>query len=175
MHEPSKGVLPREAILARLRAEPPLIEGMLSPAEQVQPAGVDITLRRVSHFVEAGLLGRAGEDRRLADVEEVAFDGEGYVHLPPGAYQIQYNEIVNVPTDLVAIGRPRSSLLRSGVTIHTALWDAGYRGRSVSLLVVHNPHGFRLQRDARVLQLVFLALAQPTQEGYAGAYTNENL
>ena len=75
----------------------------------------------------------------------------------------------------MALGRPRSSLTRSGATIHTAVWDAGYSGRSTSLLVVHSPAGFRLQRDARVMQLVFFSLARATTSGYAGAYQHENV
>jgi dUTP pyrophosphatase len=75
----------------------------------------------------------------------------------------------------MALGRPRSSLGRCGATIHTAVWDAGYRGRSTSLLVVSNPHGFAVERDARVMQLVFFSLARPASEGYAGAYQGENI
>ena len=54
------------------------------------------------------------------------FDADGFVTLTPGPYQIVYNEIVDLPNDLMALGRPRSSLCRCGVTIHTAIWDAGY-------------------------------------------------
>ncbi|HLB27762.1 MAG TPA: deoxyuridine 5'-triphosphate nucleotidohydrolase, partial [Dehalococcoidales bacterium] len=72
------------------------------------------------------------------------------------------------------LGRPRSSLLRCGVTVNTAVWDAGYSGRSQSLLVVYNPLGFRLQKDARVVQLVFFRLTGET-EGYKGAYQGENI
>jgi dUTP pyrophosphatase len=61
------------------------------------------------------------------------------------------------------------------VTIHSAVWDAGYRGRSTSLLVVNNPAGFRVQRNARVLQLVFFGLGETVVEGYRGAYQGENL
>ena len=65
----------------------------------------------------------------------------------------------------MALGRPRSSLLRSGVALHTAVWDAGYRGRSQSLLTVHHPEGFRLQRDARLAQLVFFRLSNLPEQG----------
>ena len=74
----------------------------------------------------------------------------------------------------MALGRPRSSLLRCGVTVNTAVWDAGYSGRSQSLLVVYNPLGFRLQKDARVVQLVFFRLTGETK-GYQGKYQGENL
>jgi dUTP pyrophosphatase len=60
------------------------------------------------------------------------------------------------------------------VAIHTAVWDAGYSGRSTSLLSVLNPAGFRLQIGARILQLVFFGLAAAANEGYQGVYQGEN-
>ena len=87
---------------------------------------------------------------------------------------ITYNEIVHIPTTLMALARPRSSLLRCGVSIGTAVWDAGYSGRSQSLMIVYNAAGFRVQKDARVAQLVFMTLSAET-EGYAGKYQNENI
>ncbi len=73
----------------------------------------------------------------------------------------------------MALGTARSSLLRCGVSMHTAVWDAGYSGRSQSLMVVHNPLGFRLQKNARIAQLVFLQLTRETT-GYQGVYQGEN-
>ncbi|HEX9269542.1 MAG TPA: deoxyuridine 5'-triphosphate nucleotidohydrolase, partial [Candidatus Limnocylindria bacterium] len=84
-----------------------------------------------------------------------------------------YMERVNLPADLMAFARPRSTLLRSGVAIHTAVWDAGYSGRGEGLLSVLDPRGYRLQRVARVVQLVFLRLASAVGEGYRGRYHGE--
>jgi dUTP pyrophosphatase len=74
----------------------------------------------------------------------------------------------------MALARPRSSLLRCGVNIGTAVWDAGYSGRSQSLMLVYNPRGFRIQKNARVAQLIFMPLTTET-EGYSGKYQNENI
>jgi len=60
------------------------------------------------------------------------------------------------------------------VTVGTAVWDAGYEGRSQSLLVVYNPRGFRVQRNARITQLVFMELTGDS-DGYNGAYQGENI
>jgi dUTP pyrophosphatase len=87
---------------------------------------------------------------------------------------ITYNEIVHLPKDIMALGRPRSSLLRCGVSVGTAVWDAGYEGRSQSLLVVHHPQGFRVQKNARIIQLVFLTLTGESA-GYTGVYQGENI
>lgn len=82
---------------------------------------------------------------------------------------------MNIPKNIAAIAKPRSSLLRCGVTIQTAVWDAGYGGRSESLLVVYNENGFRIRKNARIIQLLFFRLGKEVREGYSGAYQNENI
>jgi len=168
------GALPGELIRELLDGQPPLATGLPSPAEQVQPNGLDLTLAEVYRFVGSGRVALDNADRVLPSLEPLAWDERGWAHLEAGAYHVVYNETVHLPLDLMALGRPRSSLGRCGATIHTAVWDAGYRGRSTSLLVVANPHGFAVQRDARVMQLVFLKLARPAAAGYSGAYQGEN-
>lgn len=103
------------------------------------------------------------------------FDADGWLTLEPGIYHILYNEVVDIPKSLMALGRPRSSLARCGVSIVTAVWDAGYNGRSTSMLVVENPAGFRVQKDSRVMQLVFFGMSEATADGYRGRYQGENL
>ena len=110
----------------------------------------------------------------VSDLAPLVFDGLGYIDLVPGAYIVTYNEIVHLPKNIMALARPRSSLLRCGVTVGTAVWDAGYSGRSQSLMVVYNSLGFRLQRNARIIQLVFFKLTGET-ESYNGAYQGENI
>ncbi len=168
------GVLGREDLLARIQGEPPLLTEWADLDEQVQPNGIDLSLRSVARITGGGVLAADNAGRVLPDYEEVPFDADGFVDLPPGIYQVVYNEIVDLPNDLMALGRPRSSLCRCGATLHTAVWDAGYRGRSTSLLSVLNPAGFRVQRGARLLQLVFFGLARPAAEGYRGIYRDEH-
>ena len=170
------GVLSREEILDRIRtSQPPLLREMPNAEAQVQPNGVDLTLGSVERHRGAGHIAIANSGRVLPELEAVEPDADGWFHLAPGAWHITYNEIVALPDDLMALGRPRSSLARCGVAIHTAVWDAGYEGRSTSLLQVVNPEGFRVQRDARVMQLVFLTLSSRTAEGYRGQYQGENI
>lgn len=170
------GVLSREQLRALIDSpERPLFVDVVDLEAQLQPNGFDMTLREVSRYEGAGQIGIDNADRVLPDLVPVEFDADGWVTLEPGIYQIVYNEIVSLPEGLMALGRPRSSLGRSGVTIHTSVWDAGYSGRSTSLLSVLNPAGFRVQQNARVMQLVFFGLAEETAEGYAGRYQGENV
>ncbi|GAI82175.1 unnamed protein product, partial [marine sediment metagenome] len=167
-------VLSKPDIQRLLKQEPPLIEGYINLEEQVQPNGIDLTLREVSMLQSSGKIAAMDSQRLVSDVAPLVFDGLNFIDLMPGAYIITYNEIIHLPKNVMALATPRSSLLRCGVTINTAVWDAGYSGRSQSLMVVYNPQGFRLQRNARIVQLVFLQLTGET-EGYRGVYQGENI
>lgn len=165
-------VLSREELRAAIAGDPPLVEG-IDPHTQLQPNGIDLRVERVQRLTSPGLLGAADTLREPAAREELPPDADGWWDLHQGSYVIGYREKVTLPADLMAFARPRSTLLRSGVAVHTAVWDAGYAGHGEGLLSVHNPRGYRLQRGARVVQLVFLRLSSATGEGYKGRYQGE--
>ena len=165
-------VLSREDLRSALAAQPPLVEG-IDQATHLQPNGIDLRVERIQRLTSPGLLGAAPNLREPAAREDVQPDADGWWDLHQGSYVIGYAEKVNLPADLMALARPRSTLLRSGVAIHTAVWDAGYSGRGEGLLSVINPKGYRLQRGAAVVQLVFLRLGTATAEGYKGKYQGE--
>ena len=167
-------VLSKQDIRRLLQQEPPLIEGYINLEEQLQPNGIDLTLREIAFPQSAGKIAINNSQRRVPDLAPLVFDGLGFIDLIPSAYIVTVNEIVHLPKNIMALARPRSSLLRCGVTIDTAVWDAGYSGRSQSLMVVYNPQGFRLQRNARIMQLIFLRLTEETG-GYDGDYQGENI
>ena len=167
-------ILSRPDIHRLLQQEPPLIAGWMDLEEQVQPNGFDLTLREVALPQSPGRIAIANAQRLVSDLAPLVFDGLGFIDLMPGAYVITYNEIVHLPKNIMALAAPRSSLLRCGVTVNTAVWDAGYSGRSQSLMIVYNSQGLRLQKNARIVQLVFLQLTRET-EGYQGTYQGENI
>jgi dUTP pyrophosphatase len=160
--------------LARLLAgSPPLVEGMLDPRIQATPNGVDLTAAEVDWFSDdiPGRLDFDNSRRRLPETEPIPWR-EGRLVLPPGAYLVRYAEKVNLPRDVLALGKPRSSLLRCGAHLGSAVWDAGYSGRGQGLLAVFNPAGLELDERARVLQLLFFRLTGETA-GYHGGYQGE--
>jgi dUTP pyrophosphatase len=167
-------VLSKSDIKQLLEQKPPLVEGYINLAEQLQPNGFELTLRDIALFQNAGQIGAENTERRLPVLAPLIFANDGFMDLISGSYLITYNEIVHLPNNMMALGRPRSSLLRCGVTIGTAVWDAGYEGRSQSLMVVYNTQGFRVQKNARVMQLVFFRLTSET-DGYTGTYQGENI
>ena len=166
-------ILSHDDLLALIHGHPPLVESYLDLDAQLQANGFDLSLRSVSGFVSDGRLSLDNKNRIVSQQNKLEFTADGDLHLPPGAYSITYNEVVHLPKNIMALGLPRSSLLRCGASLHTAVWDAGYSGRSESLLVVYNPLGLDLEKNARVLQLVFSTLTRES-EGYRGRYQGEN-
>lgn len=169
------GALSREQLIDLISGDKPLVSEYIDLEEQVQPNGIDLTLREIARHEGQGAIGIEKADRVLPELVPLEFDADGWLTLEPGQYHILYNEVVDIPKNLMALGRPRSSLARCGVTIVTAVWDAGYNGRSTSMLVVENPAGFRVQKDARVMQLVFFGMSEAPADGYRGRYQGENM
>lgn len=151
------------------------ILNLLDEGIQAQPAGVDLTVSEIYKFKGNGVLGFSNSSRKLPEVEKLEFDDNGVLFLEKGAYKVRYNEVVKVPNDCIAIGLPRSSLMRMGATIISALWDPGYEGRGEGLLLVENPYGIVLERNARIMQLVFIRLESKPGNLYRGSYMYEGL
>lgn len=141
---------------------------------QYQPSGIDITLKSVHEFLESGKIDFDNSERKISSVREMEFKNDE-VHLLEGAYKVIFNELVKIPSDAAAFCFSRSSLLRCGATLECAVWDPGYYGRSEALLVIKNPHGLTLKRNAKIGQMVFIKLQEETKELYEGQYKGENI
>jgi len=124
--------------------------------------GFDNQLRELPDYEE--LPWRATQVERDTELPES-------VRLERGAYLVTYNELVTVPADCAGLILPRSSLMRCGAMLHSALWDPGYRGRGQGLLTVFS--GLRLYRNARIGQFVLISL-ETAAELYSGRYQGEN-
>ncbi len=158
--------------IRRLILEQKIIEEYLDLDIQLAPNGFDLSLREIHSFTSSGYVDFSNAKRSLSSTVKLN-PKNGVYSLKPGSYKVVFNEVLRLPNDVVALGFPRSSLLRCGVTVHCAVFDAGYYGRSESLLFVGNSHGFTLEKNARIVQLVLFRLSEPS-EGYKGRYLGEN-
>ena len=160
--------------IMRLIETQQLITGYIDLEKQIQPSGFDLSIAEVHAYAGGGSVDFSNEERRIAPTTSLEPDADLWYTLPQGCYIIIYNEVVKMPLDLVAIARTRSTILRNGAAIETAVWDPGYHGRSSSLLVVHNPSGIKLKRNARIAQLIFFRTDE-VDEGYSGVYQHERI
>jgi len=160
--------------IRRLIEERQLITGYIDLETQLQPTGFDLSLGAILQYQGKGSVDFSNVEREIAPTEPLEPDHQDWYTLELGCYTIVYNEVVKMPLDVVAMARSRSTMLRNGASVETAIWDPGYQGRSSSLLVVSNPHGIRLKRDARVAQLVFFNIKE-VPKGYDGVYQRERM
>jgi dUTP pyrophosphatase len=138
--------------------------------QQIQPAGYDVTLSKVyAHSKTKYTLGvQKTENSKL---EEIAPDEEGYLDLDPGVYLVVLNEITTIPNDAIGVLLPRSTLLRNGIDVRTALFDPGYSGQPSVMLVCHRP--LRVERFSRIGQLVIIKSDKEFSKQYNGRYQGE--
>ena len=119
-----------------------------------------------------GVLDFDNSNRKIPSNKEMEFDKSDFIKLEKGTYKIRFNETVHLPSNIAAMAKPRSSLLRMGATIYSALWDPGFEGKSESMLVVENKKGIKLKKNAKLMQFVFFQLDKKSDRLYNGVYKN---
>ncbi len=163
-----------DKILRKLITEYNLVTEYLDLDKQLQPSGFDLSLESVEAYLGGGAVDFSNKERVIAETRTIEPNSDGWINLEKGVYKVVYNEVVKMPMNVAAIARTRSTLLRNGAEVGTAVWDPGYEGRSSSMLTVHNPHGLRLKKDARVAQLIFFETGD-VEKGYSGVYQKERM
>jgi dUTP pyrophosphatase len=160
--------------LRELITEHKLVTKYIDLDTQLQPSGFDLSLESIEEYLGGGAVNFSNKERVIAETKQLTPDEDGWFNLTQGVYKVVYNEVVKMPLDVAAIARTRSTLLRNGAEVGTAVWDPGYEGRSSSMLTVHNPNGLRLKKNARVAQLIFFQTGEVSQ-GYNGVYQRERM
>jgi deoxycytidine triphosphate deaminase len=84
-----------------------------------------------------------------------------------------WNNIQHITRYFNAYILPKSSLSRRGIIVHSAWWDAGYKG-SGFVLVKTTDNPLKIKPGAEFAQMVFLE-GTPTERVYEGQYQGENL
>lgn len=146
-----------------------IVQGFPDLDAAVQPCGVDVSLGSIEYPLTRGALGTVSKVLpEFGDLQGTA------ILRPEQAYLVRLNEQFRIPDDVVGMMYPRSTMLRMGADVRTAVWDPGYTGRGQVLLVVHNPLGIELYKNTRIAQVVFHRIGQET-DGYDGSYQGEGL
>ena len=151
------------------------IGNIKDPAVQETVHGLDLTVLNVlEHDNQSNtpfVLDFDNSARSLPKMVPRPMDGRDYWILDPHTtHVIVYNEYIKIPSLHCGIVLPRSTLLRGGACLHSALWDAGYEGRGTGLLTI-GPVPLELRLDARVGQMIFLKA--DAEKTYDGTYQRE--
>jgi deoxycytidine triphosphate deaminase len=136
---------------------------------QVQPAGYDVSVSNIHAFPQSTFT-LSIEKKENSILEGVPFTN-GFFELKAGAYFVDLNEITTIPKDAIGILLPRSTLLRNGLDVRTALFDPGYSGQPKVMLVCHRPA--RIEQFSRIGQLVIIKSDREFSSQYSGQYQGE--
>ena len=147
--------------LHKLLKSKKLVEG-LSERELKNPegAGFDLRIGELYEVLGSGFLGVT--ERETPEVKLIAShakDGGKKIGLKPNTYYMMGTiEKVNLPKDLVALMRPRTTLFRSGVHLLLGQVSPGYSGQLNFGLVNLRPEPFYLEMGARVVHIQFFGV-----------------
>lgn len=96
----------------------------------------------------------------------------GWKLIPNQPYICQVENQIQIGNHNAQFYLPRSTLLRAGVNVYTALGDSGYQGRLSFLVINHGPRPFFIQRGERFVQLIDFEVSG-VSETYNGDYQEE--
>lgn len=95
-----------------------IILGLKDTTIQAQPCGVDLSLRKILQWTSAGTVDFSNRHRKGSRTEELAFTGSPKsIHLSTGSYMVEFNEVVNIPLNIMGQIFVRSSLWRTGALL----------------------------------------------------------
>ncbi len=135
----------------------------LSDRELTNPegAGFDLRLGEVYRISGEGFLGET--ERKTADVtlveKYVAGETRTVVIKPGDFYLVKTIESVNMPQNLTANMKPRSTTFRSGIFIRTGNIPPGYCGGLTFGLKNEGPVPVSIEMGARIIHVQFAEVA----------------
>lgn len=149
-----------------------IIKEYIDSNTQSQIAGFDLSIKELIKLQDGGIVDFDNTKRHIPEHKAIQ-PVDGKWEIKPGGYLVKYNEVVEVPLNAIGMVLPRSSLMRCGATVCSAIWDPGYKGRGVGLFLVYA--NITLHQNARIAQIVFFETSTKTTKGYSGKYQNENI
>jgi deoxycytidine triphosphate deaminase len=137
----------------------------------VQPNAVDIRLEEVEKIEPSDfILDEIDKKHRITS--KLPVQADGFYVLEPGSYKIIMRNKVEIGESEAGVVISRSSLIRNGVYLCSGLYDTGYKGSMVALMVVTTGTA-KIKKGARVGQ--YLILESESNGTYQGNYGEKSV
>jgi len=139
----------------------PLVEYLgKDQIEMIEGTTVDLRLGAVYRPVGNARLMRESritpEIEKIMDIEK---SPDGVLHVSGGEYLLfQTIEQVNLPEDMFAYIRPRTTLIRSGIPLETAFISPNYQGRLTVGMKHQGTGDVEIQMGFRILCIAFFPI-----------------
>lgn len=136
--------------------------------ELVQPSGIDLRLDKV--YKQTGPASLIGNQKKLPELEML--EPPIYSLKPKTAYIGTVDRKIKIPKGLSMLYLPRSTLLRSFVSVHTAVGDPGFYGTLNFLLYNYGEFDYNIKQDERIAQAVVFDVTGSGE--YNGSYQEKD-
>ena len=130
----------------------------------VQPSGIDLELDRIYVQKSAGSL--IDNEKTLPEIEEL--EGDVFTLKPHTAYLASIKRKVKIPKGYTMLYLPRSTLLRSFVSVQTAVGDPGFYGTLMFMVYNHGDFEYKIKSGDRIAQAVLFPVEGSGE--YNGSY-----
>ena len=134
----------------------------------VQPAGIDLALDEM--FIQKSEGSLIDNEKNLPDIE--AMEGPIYTLEPHTAYLATIDRKIKIPTGYAMLYTPRSTLLRSFVSVQTAVGDPNFYGTLMFMVYNHGNFPYKLKKGDRIAQGVVFEVEGSGK--YDGSYQEED-
>ncbi len=140
----------------------------------VQQVGIDLELVQVKGLGEIGMILK---DKTVLpkynDIPLTKIDGCSGWLLHPGYYEVRFNQGCKIPDNIVLKIRQRSSLLRSGGSLHSSIFDPGFETESIGSFIQIN-HPVFIEEGARIAQIYgHFCTPVPENKKYSGQFQGD--
>ena len=128
-------------------------------ADLVQPSGIDLELDEIYKQTSGGSL--IDNEKNLPELEEL----EGT------AYLASIKRKVKIPKGYTMLYLPRSTLLRSFISVQTAVGDPGFYGTLMFMIYNHGDFEYKIKSGDRIAQAVVFEVEGSGE--YDGSYQED--
>ena len=138
--------------------------------DSIQPSGIDLKMDKLFRQIDSGSL--IDNQKNLPELEEVECDDDNvYTLEPKTAYSVTVMGKTKIPVGYTMLYLPRSTLVRSFISVHTAVGDPGFYGTLQFLIVNNGNYPYRIKKGERIVQAVVFKVSGSGK--YDGSYQEE--
>lgn len=135
-------------------------------SDTIQPSGIDLRMDKIYRQVGSGSL--IDNEKNLPEIEELESVDDIYTLEPKTAYSVTIEGKIEIPTGYTMLYLPRSTLLRSFISVHTAVGDPGFYGTLQFMIVNNGQYPYKIKKGERIAQAVVFSVEGSGK--YNGSY-----
>lgn len=137
--------------------------------DSIQPSGIDLKLDKLYYQTGSGSL--IDNEKNLPQLDEVECVDGIYTLKANTSYSVTVMGKTKIPVGYSMLFLPRSTLLRSFISVDTAVGDPGFVGTLQFLISNNGDFDYKIKKGERIVQAVVFKVEGSGK--YDGSYQEE--